>query len=38
MRRNRRRGTGAYDHGVGVRDHRHYEVKRIDAGYFEGDI
>ena len=27
-----------YDHGVGVRDHRHYEVRRVDNAYFEGEV
>ncbi len=27
-----------YDHGIGVRDHRHYEVRRVDSAYFEGEV
>ncbi len=27
-----------YDHGIGVRDHRQYQVRRVDAAYFEGDV
>lgn len=26
-----------YDHKIGVRDHRTYEVRRVDTGYFEGE-
>jgi restriction system protein len=26
-----------YDHGIGVRDHRAYEVRRVDTAYFEGE-
>lgn len=26
-----------YDHGVGVRAHRTYEVRRVDSAYFEGE-
>lgn len=26
-----------YDHGIGVRDHRQYQVRRVDAAYFEGE-
>ena len=26
-----------YDHRIGVRDHRTYDVRRVDAGYFEGE-
>jgi len=27
-----------YDHGIGVRDYRRYEVRKVDAAYFEGDV
>lgn len=27
-----------YEHGIGVRDHRRYEVRKVDAAYFEGDV
>lgn len=27
-----------YDHGVGVRGQRRYEVRRVDAAYFEGEV
>jgi restriction system protein len=27
-----------YDHRIGVRDHRSYEVRRVDAAYFEGEV
>ena len=27
-----------YDHGIGVRDHRLYQVRRVDAAYFEGEV
>ena len=27
-----------YDHGIGVRDHRQYQVRRVDAAYFEGEV
>ena len=27
-----------YDHGIGVRGQRHYEVRRVDAAYFEGEV
>jgi restriction system protein len=26
-----------YDHRIGVRDHRTYDVRRVDAAYFEGE-
>ncbi len=26
-----------YDHGIGVRAHRTYEVRRVDSSYFEGE-
>lgn len=26
-----------YDHGIGIRDHRRYEVRRVDLAYFEGE-
>lgn len=27
-----------YDHRIGVRDHRTYEVRRVDSAYFEGEV
>lgn len=27
-----------YDHGIGVRDHRQYIVRKVDSAYFEGDV
>ena len=27
-----------YDHGIGVRDQRSYQVRRVDAAYFEGEL
>jgi restriction system protein len=27
-----------YDYGIGARDHRAYELRRVDGAYFEGDI
>lgn len=27
-----------YDHGIGVRGQRRYEVRRVDAAYFEGEV
>jgi restriction endonuclease Mrr len=27
-----------YDHGIGVRDHRQYQMRKVDPTYFEGDV
>ncbi len=27
-----------YDHKIGVRDYRQYQVRRVDAAYFEGEV
>lgn len=27
-----------YDHRIGVRDHRSYELRRVDTAYFEGEV